>query len=73
MIDAVHKFVQHKICLTMVNQCGKCVDIYCKYDVIQLAAGDSEAASDLELTIQEALDKRQQYFEGVLTCKGDFA
>jgi len=72
VIDAVHKFVQHKIsCLPVVDQHGKCVDIYCKYDVIQLAASDTEAASDLELTIKEALDKRQQYFEGVLTCKGD--
>jgi len=72
VIDAVHKFVQHKIsCLPVVDQHGKCVDIYCKYDIIQLAAGDSEAASDLELTIKEALDKRQQYFEGVLTCKGE--
>jgi len=72
VIDVVHKFVQHNIsCLPIIDQQGKCVDIYCKYDVIQLTASDTESVLDLELTIREALDRRHQYFEGPLTCKGD--
>jgi len=56
-------------CVPVVDSGGKCVDVYCKYDLIQLVS--SSAYNHLELTIREALTARPQSMPGVLTCKGE--
>ena len=55
-------------CVPVVEGDGKCVDIYCKYDLTHLVS--SNTYNHLEISIREALKVRQQYFEGVLTCRG---
>ena len=55
-------------CVPVVDRDGKCVDIYCKYDLIQLVS--SSTYNHLEVTTREALTVRTQYVAGVLTCKG---
>uniref|UniRef100_A0A3Q3XID2 5'-AMP-activated protein kinase subunit gamma-1 n=1 Tax=Mola mola TaxID=94237 RepID=A0A3Q3XID2_MOLML len=42
------------------------VDIYSKFDVINLAA--EKTYNNLDVTVTKALKHRSQYFEGVLTC-----
>lgn len=69
VVDAVNQFVTHNISsLPIVDKQGKCVDVFCKFDMIQMAA--SHAFSDLEVTVAQALEERKQYFEGVFTCRG---
>uniref|UniRef100_A0A8C4Q0I6 CBS domain-containing protein n=1 Tax=Eptatretus burgeri TaxID=7764 RepID=A0A8C4Q0I6_EPTBU len=46
---------------------GKVVDIYSKFDVINLAA--EKTYNNLDVTVTEALRHRSQYFEGVLKCR----
>ncbi|XP_077409996.1 5'-AMP-activated protein kinase subunit gamma-2-like isoform X3 [Vanacampus margaritifer] len=45
---------------------GQVVDIYSKFDVINLAA--EKTYNDLDVTVTQALQHRSQYFEGVLKC-----
>ncbi|KAJ3602075.1 hypothetical protein NHX12_029835 [Muraenolepis orangiensis] len=45
---------------------GRVVDIYSKFDVINLAA--EKNYNNLDVTVTKALQHRSQYFEGVLTC-----
>ncbi|KAI3370146.1 hypothetical protein L3Q82_024942 [Scortum barcoo] len=45
---------------------GRVVDIYSKFDVINLAA--EKTYNNLDVTVTKALQHRSQYFEGVLTC-----
>ena len=69
VVDAVNQFVTHNISsLPIVDKQGKCVDVFCKFDMIQMAA--SHTFSDLEVTVAQALEERKQYFEGVFTCRG---
>ena len=69
VVDAVNQFVTHNISsLPIVDKQGNCVDVFCKFDMIQMAA--SHAFSDLEVTVAQALEERKQYFEGVFTCRG---
>lgn len=70
VVDAVNQFVTHNISsLPIVDKQGKCVDVFCKFDMIQMAA--SHTFSDLEVTVAQALEERKQYFEGVFTCRGE--
>ena len=46
---------------------GRLVDIYAKFDVINLAA--EKTYSNLDITLKEANKHRNEWFEGVHKCK----
>ena len=50
----------------MVDKSNKCVGIYSKHDVINLAA--ERTYNNLDVTVEEALAHRQEHFEGVVNC-----
>uniref|UniRef100_A0A669BV72 5'-AMP-activated protein kinase subunit gamma-1 n=1 Tax=Oreochromis niloticus TaxID=8128 RepID=A0A669BV72_ORENI len=58
--------VQRVSALPVVDDKGRVVDIYSKFDVINLAA--EKTYNNLDVTVTKALQHRSQYFEGVLTC-----
>ncbi|XP_032993862.1 5'-AMP-activated protein kinase subunit gamma-1 isoform X1 [Lacerta agilis] len=60
-------FVQQRVsALPVVDESGRVVDIYSKFDVINLAA--EKTYNNLDVTVTKALQHRSQYFEGVLKC-----
>ncbi|XP_063035238.1 5'-AMP-activated protein kinase subunit gamma-1 isoform X1 [Melospiza melodia melodia] len=60
-------FVQHRVsALPVVDESGRVVDIYSKFDVINLAA--EKTYNNLDVTVTRALQHRSHYFEGVLKC-----
>ncbi|XP_059086007.1 5'-AMP-activated protein kinase subunit gamma-2-like isoform X4 [Tigriopus californicus] len=68
IIDALNKFVQKRIsALPIVDTEGKLIDIYAKFDVINLAA--EKTYNNLDVTLKEANEHRNEWFEGVHTCK----
>lgn len=67
--EALNMFVQHRIsALPVVDDDMKVVDIYAKFDVINLAA--EKTYNNLDITIQQALQHRMgaSWFEGVVKC-----
>ncbi|KAJ8403957.1 hypothetical protein AAFF_G00343070 [Aldrovandia affinis] len=61
-------FVEQRVsALPVVDDNGRVVDIYSKFDVINLAA--EKTYNNLDVTVTKALQHRSQYFEGVLTCQ----
>uniref|UniRef100_A0A672KWM7 5'-AMP-activated protein kinase subunit gamma-1 n=1 Tax=Sinocyclocheilus grahami TaxID=75366 RepID=A0A672KWM7_SINGR len=61
-------FVDQRVsALPVVDENGHVVDIYSKFDVINLAA--EKTYNNLDITVTKALQHRSQYFEGVLTCR----
>lgn len=67
-IRALYLFVERRVsALPVVDESGKVVDIYSKFDVINLAA--EKTYNNLDVTVTEALRHRSQYFEGVLKCR----
>ncbi|XP_030836246.1 5'-AMP-activated protein kinase subunit gamma-1 isoform X6 [Strongylocentrotus purpuratus] len=68
LITALNMFINKRVsALPIVDENNKIVDIYAKFDVINLAA--EKTYNNLDITIQQALQFRQTYFEGVSTCK----
>ncbi|CAI9624079.1 unnamed protein product [Staurois parvus] len=60
-------FVQRRVsALPVVDESGRVVDIYSKFDVINLAA--EKTYNNLDITVTKALGHRSHYFEGVLKC-----
>ncbi|XP_027488421.1 5'-AMP-activated protein kinase subunit gamma-1 isoform X1 [Corapipo altera] len=60
-------FVQQRVsALPVVDDSGRVVDIYSKFDVINLAA--EKTYNNLDVTVTRALQHRSHYFEGVLKC-----
>ncbi|XP_063808773.1 5'-AMP-activated protein kinase subunit gamma-1 isoform X3 [Pseudophryne corroboree] len=60
-------FVQRRVsALPIVDESGCVVDIYSKFDVINLAA--EKTYNNLDITVTKALGHRSHYFEGVLKC-----
>ncbi|KAG8452373.1 hypothetical protein GDO86_004249 [Hymenochirus boettgeri] len=60
-------FVQRRVsALPIVDEAGHVVDIYSKFDVINLAA--EKTYNNLDITVTKALGHRSHYFEGVLKC-----
>merc|ERR1712141_288356 len=55
--------------LPIVDEEGKLLDIYAKFDVINLAA--EKTYNNLDVTLKEANEHRNEWFEGVHTCKRD--
>uniref|UniRef100_UPI00358FCB4A 5'-AMP-activated protein kinase subunit gamma-1-like isoform X1 n=1 Tax=Myxine glutinosa TaxID=7769 RepID=UPI00358FCB4A len=67
IIDALTLFVQRRVsALTVVDDNGKVVDIYSKFDVINLAA--EKNYNNLDVSVTQALQHRSPYFEGVAKC-----
>ena len=68
IIEALHKFVNKRVsALPIVDKEGRLVDIYAKFDVINLAA--EKTYSNLDITLKEANQHRNEWFEGVHKCK----
>ncbi|XP_053186114.1 5'-AMP-activated protein kinase subunit gamma-1-like [Scomber japonicus] len=67
IIKALNIFVERRVsALPVVDESGKVVDIYSKFDVINLAA--EKTYNNLDITVTQALKHRSQYFEGVMKC-----
>ncbi|KAJ8378005.1 hypothetical protein AAFF_G00249420 [Aldrovandia affinis] len=67
IIKALSIFVERRVsALPVVDESGKVVDIYSKFDVINLAA--EKTYNNLDITVTQALRHRSQYFEGVMKC-----
>ncbi|XP_055058980.2 5'-AMP-activated protein kinase subunit gamma-1 isoform X1 [Misgurnus anguillicaudatus] len=67
IIKALGIFVERRVsALPVVDVKGKVVDIYSKFDVINLAA--EKTYNNLDITVTQALLHRSQYFEGVMKC-----
>ncbi|CAH8507520.1 unnamed protein product [Schistosoma turkestanicum] len=70
----VHKALQYFIernvsALPVIDQDGQLIDIYAKFDVINLAA--TRTYQNLDISVYEALNYRRGKFQGVATCKLD--
>ncbi|XP_067341656.1 5'-AMP-activated protein kinase subunit gamma-2-like isoform X7 [Channa argus] len=67
LITALSIFTHRRVsALPVVDHNGKVVDIYSKFDVINLAA--EKTYNNLDVTVTQALRHRSQYFEGVMKC-----
>ncbi|XP_061877331.1 5'-AMP-activated protein kinase subunit gamma-2-like isoform X2 [Entelurus aequoreus] len=67
LITALSVFTHRRVsALPVVNHHGQVVDIYSKFDVINLAA--EKTYNNLDVTVTQALRHRSQYFEGVMKC-----
>ncbi|CRK97163.1 CLUMA_CG010560, isoform A [Clunio marinus] len=70
IITALHKFVERRVsALPMVDSEGRLVDIYAKFDVINLAA--EKTYNDLNVSLKKANEHRNAWFEGVQKCNLD--
>ncbi|XP_076326827.1 5'-AMP-activated protein kinase subunit gamma-1-like isoform X3 [Tachypleus tridentatus] len=70
VILALNQFIERRVsALPVEDEQGKVVDIYAKFDVINLAA--EKTYNNLDVTVKKALEHRVQWFEGVLKCKVD--
>uniref|UniRef100_A0AC35TT47 5'-AMP-activated protein kinase subunit gamma-1 n=1 Tax=Rhabditophanes sp. KR3021 TaxID=114890 RepID=A0AC35TT47_9BILA len=68
LIDAMKLFLEKRVsALPLIDGNGSVVDIYAKFDAINLAA--DKAYNNLDITVQEALQHRSEWFEGVKKCK----
>ncbi|XP_030066192.1 5'-AMP-activated protein kinase subunit gamma-3 [Microcaecilia unicolor] len=64
---ALEIFVDRRVsALPVVNEAGKVVGLYSRFDVIHLAA--QKSYNNLELSVKEALRQRTLCLEGVLKC-----
>ena len=69
IIEAVNKFVKEGIsALPIVDENGRLVGIYSKFDVINLAA--TKTYTDLEVTLKEATEHKLTHGDGVHSCRG---
>ncbi|XP_068604403.1 5'-AMP-activated protein kinase subunit gamma-2-like [Brachionichthys hirsutus] len=67
LITALSVFTHRRVsALPVVDRTGKVVDIYSKFDVINLAA--EKTYNNLDVTVTQALRHRSQNFEGVMKC-----
>ncbi|XP_061090454.1 5'-AMP-activated protein kinase subunit gamma-1-like isoform X1 [Conger conger] len=65
--DALSIFVERRVsALPVVNEKGKVVGLYSRFDVINLAA--QKSYNDLDITMRQALQGRVCYVEGVIKC-----
>ncbi|XP_011502544.1 PREDICTED: 5'-AMP-activated protein kinase subunit gamma-2 isoform X2 [Ceratosolen solmsi marchali] len=68
IILALKKFVERRVsALPIVDNDGKLINIYSKFDVINLAA--EKTYNNLDVTLREANEHRNEWFEGVQSCK----
>ncbi|CAD5220497.1 unnamed protein product [Bursaphelenchus xylophilus] len=67
LIEALKIFLEKRVsALPIVDEDGRVVDIYAKFDAINLAA--DKTYNDLDVTVSDALKHRSDWFEGVRTC-----
>lgn len=70
IILALKKFVERRVsALPIIDTEGKLVNIYSKFDVINLAA--EKTYNNLDVSLKEANEHRNEWFEGVQSCKLD--
>ncbi|XP_050513951.1 5'-AMP-activated protein kinase subunit gamma-2 isoform X1 [Diabrotica virgifera virgifera] len=70
IILALKKFVERRVsALPVIDTEGRLVDIYAKFDVINLAA--EKTYNDLDVSLKKANEHRNEWFEGVYKCKLD--
>ncbi|KAK2175388.1 hypothetical protein NP493_732g01017 [Ridgeia piscesae] len=68
LITALNMFVEKRIsALPVVDDSGRVVDVYAKFDAINLAA--EKTYNNLDITIEQAMKERRETFEGVQKCK----
>ncbi|XP_067350029.1 5'-AMP-activated protein kinase subunit gamma-1 isoform X2 [Channa argus] len=67
LYDALSIFVERRVsALPVVDEQGKVVALYSRFDVINLAA--QKTYHNLDMTMQEALRRRRCFVEGVIKC-----
>ncbi|XP_056156877.1 5'-AMP-activated protein kinase subunit gamma-1 [Lampris incognitus] len=65
--DALSVFVERRVsALPVVDEGGKVVALYSRFDVINLAA--QKMYNNLNMTMHEAIQRRSCFVEGVITC-----
>lgn len=70
LITAINLFVGRRIsALPIVDAENRVIDIYAKFDVINVVAETSY--NDLDATIEQSMKNRRGGFEGVQTCRKD--
>uniref|UniRef100_A0A4W6G5V3 Protein kinase, AMP-activated, gamma 3a non-catalytic subunit n=1 Tax=Lates calcarifer TaxID=8187 RepID=A0A4W6G5V3_LATCA len=70
LYDALSIFVERRVsALPVVNEQGKVVALYSRFDVINLAA--QKTYNNLDMTMQEAIRRRTCFMEGVIKCYPD--
>ncbi|KAJ4442874.1 hypothetical protein ANN_04467, partial [Periplaneta americana] len=68
IILALKKFVERRVsALPIIDLEGRLVDIYAKFDVINLAA--EKTYNNLDVSLKKANEHRNEWFEGVHKCK----
>ncbi|XP_016366160.1 5'-AMP-activated protein kinase subunit gamma-3-like [Sinocyclocheilus rhinocerous] len=68
--DALSVFVERRVsALPVVDDDGKVVALYSRFDVINLAA--QKTYNNLSMSMQEAVRRRRCYVEGVIKCYPD--
>jgi len=68
VISALCLFVENRVsALPIVDEEGRVIDIYAKFDAINLAA--TRSYHNLDVTVESALSHREKIAEGVTTCK----
>ncbi|XP_046862706.1 5'-AMP-activated protein kinase subunit gamma-1-like [Xenia sp. Carnegie-2017] len=68
LIAALNMFVEYKVsALPIVDKNGVVVDIYARFDVINLAA--EKSYNNLDVPVVQALKHRSEGFEGVHRCR----
>uniref|UniRef100_A0A3P8S2D2 Protein kinase, AMP-activated, gamma 3a non-catalytic subunit n=1 Tax=Amphiprion percula TaxID=161767 RepID=A0A3P8S2D2_AMPPE len=70
LYDALSIFVERRVsALPVVDEQGKVVALYSRFDVINLAA--QKTYNNLDMSMQEAVRRRTCYVEGVIKCYSD--
>ncbi|XP_046395930.1 uncharacterized protein LOC124163225 isoform X2 [Ischnura elegans] len=70
IIVALRKFVERRVsALPIIDSQGRLVDIYAKFDVINLAA--EKTYNNLDVSLKKANEHRNEWFEGVQKCRLD--
>lgn len=67
LITVLHQFIDRRVsALPIVDEKGRVIDIYAKFDVFNLAA--EKTYNNLDIPVKKALEHRAHYFEGVVKC-----
>ncbi|XP_021956207.2 5'-AMP-activated protein kinase subunit gamma-2 isoform X3 [Folsomia candida] len=70
IIQALQKFLEKRVsALPIVDDDNKLIDIYARFDVINLAA--EKTYNNLDITLKQANEHRNEWFEGVHKCNMD--
>ncbi|XP_070813751.1 5'-AMP-activated protein kinase subunit gamma-1 isoform X1 [Chaetodon trifascialis] len=70
LYDALSIFVERRVsALPVVDEQGKVVSLYSRFDVINLAA--QKSYNNLDMTMREAVSRRPCFIEGVIKCYSD--